>query len=588
MSDFISNYTQGFGTQTTQTGMTKAQQMSQILQQNNGQAAIAELKPGDVFQGEIISVGGEEVQLALLNGQYLTARLEGQVQLAIGQLLNFQVQSNDSSKIVLKPVYQNLLQQQVGEAALKAANLPVNAKNMQLVSALIEQGLPIDKNSLPQIYRQVLQHPESDVVSLLKMYKLKLPITDENIQQYNQYKNLEHKLLDGMKEVSDEIWKLYDELSGKAGSSQTQQMGNQVAVQKANDYMEQILRIFAEEGKSLETDTKMTIVSQNAHVTGEETVEIQFNLNEQNHITSNHENVNQGIVIGQFGNGAEHALQSELQNNVSAQMQGQVTQEQTLGQQVQPQSVDELLQLLDQDKLNIRTLQELLQGENIFAQSLSAQDKERIYDSSAFRRMLQDTIQKEWMLTPQEIGEERQVEKLYQRLLQTSAKLAEAMNDVAQGMEMQPRAAQNIQQNLEFMNQMNQVFQYVQLPIKLSDGQAHGELYVYTNKKHLAQNEGTLTALLHLDMEHLGSMDIHVSLQTQDNKVTTKFFLEEEVIELVEEHLEDLNHRLIGQGYVVKTLVQARKETKTVLEQLEEYVTGTVTPLSYQAFDIRA
>lgn len=588
MSDFISNYTQGFGTQTTQAGMTKAQQMSQISQQNNGQAAIAELKPGDVFQGEIISVGGEEVQLALLNGQYLTARLEGQVQLAIGQLLNFQVQSNDSAKIVLKPVYQNLLQQQVGEAALKAANLPVNAKNMQLVSALIEQGLPIDKNSLPQIYRQVLQHPDCDVVSLLKMYKLKLPITDENIQQYNQYKNLEHKLLDGMKEVSDEIWKLYDELSGKTGNLQMQGIGAQVGMQKATDFIEQILRIFAEEGKNLQTDNNMTSLSQNAQVAGKETVEIQSSLDAQNQMTSNNANVNNGIVMGKSGNGVEYTIQPELQNNVSTQMQGQITQEQTLGQQVQPQSVDELLQLLDQDKLNIRTLQELMQGENIFAQGLTAQDKERIYDSPAFRRLLQDTIQKDWMLTPQEIGEERQVERLYQRLLQTSTRLAEAMNDVAQGMEMQPRAAQNLQQNLEFMNQMNQVFQYVQLPIKLSDGQAHGELYVYTNKKHLAQNDGTLTALLHLDMEHLGSMDIHVSLQTQDNKVTTKFFLEEEVIELIEQHLEDLNHRLAGQGYVVKTLVQARKETKTVLEQLEEHVTGTVTPLSYQAFDIRA
>ena len=578
MNDFISNYTPGFGAQTThaqQTGVTVAQQPMSTTQSNIAQAIISELRPGDVFQGEIISVGGEEVQLALLNGQYLTARLEGQVQLAIGQLLNFQVQSNDNTKIVLKPIYQNLLQQQVGEAALKAANLPVNTKNLQLVSALIEQGLPIDKHTLPQIYRQVLQHPESDLVSLLKMNKLNLPITEENIVQYQQYKNLEYKLLDGMQEMSDEIQKLYDALLGKTESVTVQSLNNQAMMQKANGFIDQMIRIFAEEGKVVDANGQKSFALQSDRMVQENST--------SNHVITGKENVavQQEIIL-------EPALQTGAQNAASTQMQAQKAQEQIFMQQIQPKSVDAVLQLLDQNKLDMRVLYELIQGENPFALSLTAQDKAKIYDSPAFRKLLQTTMQKDWMLTPQEVGEENQVERLYQRLLQTSTRIADVMSDAAQGMAMQPRAAQNLQQNLEFMHQMNQVFQYVQLPIKLSDGQAHGELYVYTNKKHLAQNEGTLTALLHLDMEHLGNMDIHVSLQTQDNRVTTKFFLDEEVIALIEEHLSGLNRRLAEQGYCVKTVVQVREETKTVLEQLEEHVTGTVTPLSYQAFDIRA
>ena len=99
--------------------------------------SVLELKPGDTFQGEIMSVGGEEVQLKLVNGQLLAARLEGNIQLAIGQILGFQVQSNEDAKIVLKPVYQNPMQMQVGEAALKMAGIPINEKNMQLVSTMI-------------------------------------------------------------------------------------------------------------------------------------------------------------------------------------------------------------------------------------------------------------------------------------------------------------------------------------------------------------------------------------------------------------------------------------------------------------------
>ena len=98
---------------------------------------LTDLKAGDTFQGEIMSVNGQDVQLQLTNGQYMAAKLEAQMQLALGQILNFEVQSNQNNRIVLKPLYTNLLQQQVGEAALRAASLPVNQKSLQLVSMML-------------------------------------------------------------------------------------------------------------------------------------------------------------------------------------------------------------------------------------------------------------------------------------------------------------------------------------------------------------------------------------------------------------------------------------------------------------------
>lgn len=73
-----------------------------------------------LFRGRLLLLNGQEIQLQLSNGQYMTAKLEAQMQLALGQILNFEVQSNENNRIVLKPLYTNLLQQQVGEAALRA------------------------------------------------------------------------------------------------------------------------------------------------------------------------------------------------------------------------------------------------------------------------------------------------------------------------------------------------------------------------------------------------------------------------------------------------------------------------------------
>ena len=47
------------------------------------------------------------------------------------------------------------------------------------------------------------------------------------------------------------------------------------------------------------------------------------------------------------------------------------------------------------------------------------------------------------------------------------------------------------------------MYTYAQIPLKMSGQHASGELFVYTNKKALAQGEKDLTAFLHLDLVHL-------------------------------------------------------------------------------------
>lgn len=118
---------QGYASLQTGMGQQGLQNVttSHTTQQVSLDVMLQKLRPGDTFQGEIMSVNGQDVQLQLANGMYMAARLEGDVQLALGQLLNFQVQSNQNSKIILKPVYMNFLQQRVGEAALKTANIAV-------------------------------------------------------------------------------------------------------------------------------------------------------------------------------------------------------------------------------------------------------------------------------------------------------------------------------------------------------------------------------------------------------------------------------------------------------------------------------
>lgn len=201
---------------------------------------------------------------------------------------------------------------------------------------------------------------------------------------------------------------------------------------------------------------------------------------------------------------------------------------------------------------------------------------------------LKDTLQNEWALAPDELTEDGKVKEFYQKLLQQTEQLSKIMEQTAsQSQTNTGNSLQNIRENVEFMNQINQTFQYVQLPLKMSGSQAQGELYVYTNKRNLAKKDGMLTAILHLDMEYLGNMDINISLNTNTEQVITRFYMEEDAMELMEEHMAELTQRLVKKGYQSQTFFEKRESEKTVFERIEEQAKGMSAPLVYQNFDIR-
>lgn len=540
---------------------------SHTTQQVSSEVMLQQLQPGDTFQGEIVSVNGQDVQLQLVSGMYMAARLEGEVQLALGQLLNFQVQSNQNSKIVLKPIYTNLLQQRVGEAALKAANIAVNDKNLQMVAKLIENGMSIDKNSLAVFNRQLLQHPRVNVDSLIRLHQLGVKVTNANLTQLDHYQNLEHKLSDGILEVVGDIRKLYTAIVGN-----TEGVGQSVGAMKAEIFMEQIVSFLAEEKESSvnenQTLVQNTVKEQNL-VSGEgkETLQSGLLLESENRVSEvfNRENMP----------GSNHATKLSVFMN---QVEG-LAEEQLVGG---------VQKALKQGELDVNTLKKLLFSEQGIGMRLSPDSKDKLYCSEEFKAFLKDTLQNEWSLTPEELTEEGKVKEFYQKLLQRGEQLSKLMEQVAtQNQTNTGNALQNIRENVEFINQMNQMFQYVQLPLKLSGSQAQGELYVYTNKRNLAKKDGMLTAILHLDMEYLGNMDINIALNTNTQQVTTRFYIEEESVALLEEHMEELTERLVKKGYQTQTYFEKRESEKTVFERIEDQAKGMPAPLVYQNFDMR-
>ena len=136
------------------------------------------------------------------------------------------------------------------------------------------------------------------------------------------------------------------------------------------------------------------------------------------------------------------------------------------------------------------------------------------------------------------------------------------------------------------MNQINELYHYVQLPVKMNDGHTNGDLYVYKRKNAKTGEDGKLTALLHLSMPTLGNMDVFLSLE--EGRLSTRFCLEkEEMIDFIEANIDRLNERLLKKGYQVQTMVTSGvKEDKTVIEHIMENELP-IPIMTSQSFDAR-
>jgi hypothetical protein len=221
--------------------------------------------------------------------------------------------------------------------------------------------------------------------------------------------------------------------------------------------------------------------------------------------------------------------------------------------------------------------------------AVSTRMLETLIKDPRLSNLFQETMLEQLALRPEAVQDKENIGKLYDRWQHQMQTLSETLEQNGLTATSLSKTVDNLNQNLNFLNQMNQLYQYVQIPLKMMEQTAHGDLYVYSNKKNLAATDGSLSALLHLDMEHLGPVDIYVSLEA--SKVNTHFYVQEDsMLDFMMEHIHVLNERLQEKGYDAKcelTVKDAPGENP-IENILAEHSQTTVKTTIHQGFDVRA
>ena len=189
-----------------------------------------------------------------------------------------------------------------------------------------------------------------------------------------------------------------------------------------------------------------------------------------------------------------------------------------------------------------------------------------LVSSKSVRDLVFGVLKDQWSISPSEVADKEKVEALYKRLGDQINILKDGLAGVNAQNTPAFQAADNMSSNLDFLNQLNQMYAYIQLPLKLSGGDsAHGDLYVYSNRKNMTSDDSTVTAFMHLDMDHLGPVDVYVAMDIKSGgKVQTNFTVaDDEILSFLEENIHILNERLNKRGYDLscKMSLKGREES---------------------------
>ena len=139
--------------------------------------------------------------------------MDADIRLELGQNITFQVKNNGQT-LNLRPLFTNMATEGTVLKALDMALLPVNENTVAMTKQLMDAGLPIDKNTLQQIWHESNAFPDAEILDLVNLHRLELPVTEENITQMASYRNLTHQLTAGIAETGESLTNMLQVESG--------------------------------------------------------------------------------------------------------------------------------------------------------------------------------------------------------------------------------------------------------------------------------------------------------------------------------------------------------------------------------------
>lgn len=606
------------------------------------------LEPGNYVYGQVQSSSEDGAVLLLENGQKLLAKLAEGVTLVPGQNVTFQVEKKQDGLVYMKPLFAEAALEMTAQKALQGAGLMGTLKNLEIVKSLLELNMPVDGSTIRSMLQKSVTNPDVPVKQLALLEKLGIPVTKENVEQLKQYQASEHQIGKQMDQLLKELGGKTEQLLMEGKTGEAAELNQKVLDFLYEELTEQgqneengsirqegpeeaAVRNLAEEigpeGEMTPTEemkpTEEMTAGKGTVLAGEMVLE-------------GGEEAAKEAVLGETGKPAEEAIIREGKEILGKEILGKEMLPET-GKgiiETHPESAENSVQEhpASETAVNAYSLKDGLEGSGSFGQkefpfkmeypqdrpegvpsgqetvpsgqetvsikeqmfelkTLLAQTKnpeelKKLLSSTKFQTILEKGMKEAWQIKPSEFNGKDSINRSYARVEEQTRLLGELLKESSAEGGSSLKSVINVQQNLEFMQDINQVFPYIQLPLQMAGESAHGDLYVFKDKKKQHEAGEPFTAFLHLSMEHLGDVNVYLSLMEQ--KVSTDIIVgQESILDLFEAHMDEFIGRLKKKGYEVSTSLKIGDREPDFAEDILAKQAGGNTVNRY-SFDVKA
>lgn len=574
-----------------------------------------DLKTGQTISGQVIEVDGKDIKLLLSNNQTINAKLEGNINALLGQTLSFEVKNAEDGLTSLRPLYTNLNNSMNVTNALSSAGLPVTDNYSRMVSAMMDENMPINKQAIHDMSKQINSFKDANPETVVRLTKLGLSVNELTINQFENYKGLERQIIGNVDTIADGFAKMIsDSLSQAVKDNNITDISSKINASLAetaegNVKNKNLLSTFldsitGQNKDSMQLKADLALVDNEA-LTGEKIKADIFDTTKAILELINPKDSSDTVIsnemkafVAEFSNemktfATEFSKEfKEVLNENSGETNSDGNVTKALGRESILNELNKEILNNQENKsdiikfLNVNTDKEIT-GESVLKLStdlLNILNKDKnlfpddvktkllkLLSSEEFSGLIKDNLSKQMLLKPEEAATSKNIEDLYSKIINNTDKALSVFESLNSKNAEIAEAANNIKENVQFMNELNHAVTYVQLPLLMNNKSAHGDLYVYTNKRSLKNNDGNISALLHLDMDNLGPMDIYVSLVNK-TKLNTHFYLQnDETIDFIEKHIDYLNKRLSDKGYDLSMNVSVKNKPKEATDITEEF-----------------
>lgn len=512
------------------------------------------------------------------------------------------------------------------QKALKDADVQITQDTLDIVKSLVSGSLPLTEKNIVDLleYSRIFKAVSTDTLAL--MMRLEIPITAENIEQFEKLIGADEKLSDtiselinklpqevlqnsrNLPELSENLSKLLDIVANKEARETALPRENQ-----GNENMR---------GQPVLTRSELSgLLNMLRALKAPDSVLNQIINANRGSSAENHQNITQNTNQNTGGNNIINQNNSQLQpqsqinaNPQNNTLQSQNPQTQPQAQiQIQPQmqiQSDVVLNIIKsfitEQSQNINANKQIQNNPQINAnetpqnisqpaspapviaeETVMFDNLKELINSGAFQKLLKESIESRWLIDPKNFNPEK-MEAFYNKLnenlnrienqfaklgqnnqvnqereaqqnsrnvqTQTQSQLNQTQSQSAAQNGNLPQAyldAKNIRENLSVMNDISKTMPFMQIPVKLTNQIANSDLYIFTNKKKNKDGKnpsGSVNALLRLDLENAGTLDVYINLSGKN--VQSRFYSQsEESVSEISKNLPDLDEIISKMGF---------------------------------------